>query len=93
MLFRSLDLSGMQLTHHGAAKAAAFCTEHRSVTALSLRANSIGDEGARALAKLLARPDCCIASLNVNGNSIFADGAMALSEALAVKCVLCASDW
>ncbi|KAF9963988.1 hypothetical protein BGZ70_007073 [Mortierella alpina] len=58
-----------------------------TLTTLSLRDNSIGDEGTKALAETL-RTYATLTTLNLNNNSIGEGGAKALAEALKVNSTL-----
>ena len=59
--------------------------ENNSVTSLDLARNRIGDGGATAVARVLAKDRCVVSRLDLGDNEIGADGAEALARALEVS--------
>ena len=79
---RTLSVGGGSVDDAAVAALAAALAGNTTLVTLQLDVNSVGDEGAQALAELLAAPRCGLRTLHLNGNRIGAAGAAALAGAL-----------
>ena len=82
----SLDLSNCNITPHGAITLASALRCNTRITDLNLSYNTIGSEGAKAIADSL--PSTSITRLNLSSNGIEDEGAQAIAQSLPSTSIL-----